>query len=139
MDDIQIEPRDVKQRLDRGDKFLFVDVRELWEFQTTKIEGATLIPLGQIPGSLAEFEKAADVVLFCHHGMRSLDAAAWLRSQGIAGARSMNGGIERWSVRNRSSKCRGIRRDCGCGVIERTKQKARKMPKEKIKFLHKPT
>jgi rhodanese-related sulfurtransferase len=98
MDDIQIEPRDVKQRLDRGDKFLFVDVREPWEHQTTKIEGATLIPLGQIPGSLAEFEKAADVVLFCHHGMRSLDAAAWLRSQGIAGARSMNGGIERWSV-----------------------------------------
>ena len=98
MDDIQIEPREVKQRLDRRDKFLFVDVREPWEFQATRIEGATLIPLGQIPGSLNEFEKAGDVVLFCHHGMRSLDAAAWLRAQGVEGARSMNGGIERWSI-----------------------------------------
>ena len=98
MDDIQIEPRDVKQRLDRGEKFLFVDVREPWEHQTTKIDGANLIPLGQIPGSLTEIETAGDVILFCHHGMRSLDAAAWLRAQGVTGARSMNGGIDRWSV-----------------------------------------
>jgi rhodanese-related sulfurtransferase len=98
MDDIQIEPRDVRQRLDRGETFLFVDVREPWEHQTAKIEGAKLIPLGQIPGSLAEFENAEDVILFCHHGMRSLDAAARLRAHGVAGARSMNGGIERWAV-----------------------------------------
>jgi rhodanese-related sulfurtransferase len=98
MDDMQIEARDVKQRLDRGEKFLFVDVREPWEHQTAKIEGAKLIPLGQIPGNLAELEKAGEVILFCHHGMRSLDAAAWLRAQGVAGARSMNGGIERWAV-----------------------------------------
>jgi rhodanese-related sulfurtransferase len=90
MDDIQIEPRDVRQRLDRGETFLFVDVREPWEHQTAKIEGAKLIPLGQIPGSLAEFENAEDVILFCHHGMRSLDAAAWLRARGVPGARSMN-------------------------------------------------
>jgi len=98
MDDIQIEPREVKQRIDRGEKFLFVDVREPWEHQATRIEGAKLIPLGQIPNSLQEIESAEDVILFCHHGMRSLDAAAWLRAQGVSGARSMNGGIDRWSV-----------------------------------------
>jgi rhodanese-related sulfurtransferase len=98
MNDIQIEPRDVKQRLDRGEKFLFVDVREPGEHQICNIECAKLIPLGQIPASLAELEEAGDVVLFCHHGMRSLDAAAWLRSRGVEGARSMSGGIERWAA-----------------------------------------
>ncbi|MGA8073759.1 MAG: rhodanese-like domain-containing protein [Candidatus Acidiferrales bacterium] len=98
LENIEITPREVKEHLERGDKFLFVDVREPWEHQTAHIEGAKLIPLGQIPASLAEIEAAGEVVIFCHHGMRSLDAAAWLRSQGVEGARSMTGGIERWAV-----------------------------------------
>lgn len=98
LDNIEISPREVKERRDRGEKFLFVDVREPWEHQTTHIEGAKLIPLGQISSSLQELEAAGDVVFFCHHGMRSLDAAAWLRSQGVESARSMAGGIERWST-----------------------------------------
>lgn len=95
---IEVAPREVKELLDAGRKFLFVDVREPWEHQTSRIEGATLIPLREIPGNLARFEDADEIVLFCHHGMRSLDAAAWLRSQGVEGARSMTGGIERWST-----------------------------------------
>ena len=98
LDNIEITPQEVKRRRDCGERFLFVDVREPWEHQTAHIEGAKLIPLGQIPASLAEIEAAGDVVIFCHHGMRSLDAAAWLRSQGVEGARSMSGGIERWAV-----------------------------------------
>jgi rhodanese-related sulfurtransferase len=95
---MEIAPREVKQLLDGGREFLFVDVREPWEYQTSRIEGATLIPLREIPANLARFENADEIVLFCHHGMRSLDAAAWLRSQGVEGARSMAGGIERWST-----------------------------------------
>lgn len=98
LDNIEISPREVKERRDGGEQFLFVDVREPWEHQTAHIEGAKLIPLGQIPASLPELEAAGDVVCFCHHGMRSLDAAAWLRAQGVEGARSMSGGIERWST-----------------------------------------
>jgi rhodanese-related sulfurtransferase len=98
LENIEITPREVKERLDRGEKFAFVDVREPWEHQTAHIEGSQLIPLGQIPAKFGELEAGGDVVLFCHHGMRSLDAAAWLRSQGVEGARSMSGGIERWSV-----------------------------------------
>ncbi len=80
-------------------KFFFVDVREQWEYDTSRvIGGSTLIPLREIPANLARFEEADSVVLFCHHGMRSLDAAAWLRSQGVEGARSMSGGIERLAV-----------------------------------------
>jgi len=95
---IEVSPQEVKQRLDRGEKFLFVDVREPWEYETTRIEGSKLIPMREIPTNLAELESAEDVILFCHHGMRSLDAAAWLRSQGVEAARSMTGGIDRWST-----------------------------------------
>ncbi|HYL45819.1 MAG TPA: rhodanese-like domain-containing protein [Candidatus Limnocylindrales bacterium] len=95
---IEITPREVSEQLARGGKFLFVDVREKWEHDVSRIEAAMLIPLREIPANLARLEEADEVVLFCHHGMRSLDAAAWLRSQGVAGARSMVGGIERWSV-----------------------------------------
>jgi rhodanese-related sulfurtransferase len=98
LENIEILPRDVKARMDRGEHFLFIDVREPWEHQTAHIEGAKLIPLGQIRASFGELDVDGDVVLFCHHGMRSLDAAAWLRSQGVEGARSMTGGIERWAV-----------------------------------------
>jgi len=96
--DIEIAPRDVKGKLARGEKFAFVDVREAWEYDTSRIEGSILIPLREIPGNLETLRNAGEIVLFCHHGMRSLDAAAWLRSQGIEGARSMVGGIERWAV-----------------------------------------
>lgn len=98
MDDLQIEPREVKQRLDRGEKFLLVDVRESWEFDVCRLPGAKLVPLGSVASSLALFDEAEEVVIYCHHGRRSLDAAVWLRQQGVEGARSMAGGIERWSA-----------------------------------------
>jgi adenylyltransferase/sulfurtransferase len=88
----------VKDMLARGEKLFFVDVREKWEYDTTHIEGSVLIPLRDIPANLARLEAASELVLFCHHGMRSLDAAAWLRAQGVEGARSMAGGIDRWSA-----------------------------------------
>ena len=103
LDNIEITPGQVKERLDREEPFVFVDVREPWERDTSYIAGSVLIPLREIPAHVGEFEDANEIVLYCHHGMRSLDAAAWLRSQGIAGARSMAGGIDRWSVEVDSS------------------------------------
>jgi rhodanese-related sulfurtransferase len=95
---IEITPGDTKELLARNAKVLFVDVREQWEYDTAHIEGSILIPLREIPGNLQRIEKSEQVVIFCHHGMRSLDAAAWLRSQGVEAARSMAGGIDRWST-----------------------------------------
>jgi rhodanese-related sulfurtransferase len=95
---MEVAPREVKDMLGRGEKILFVDVREPWEYQTSHIEGSVLIPLREIPTNLPRLEAAEEVVLFCHHGMRSMDAAAWLRSQGVQGARSMAGGIDRWAT-----------------------------------------
>jgi len=97
MDILEITPLEVRQMFDRLDDFLLVDCREPWEFQTCRIEGAQLIPMGTIPAHLPELDAAKDVVVYCHHGRRSLDVVAWLRGQGVEGARSMAGGIERWS------------------------------------------
>ncbi len=78
---IEVTPREVSARLERGEKFLFVDVREKWEHEASHIEGSVLVPMREIPGNLQRLAGQGDVVLFCHHGMRSLDVAAWLRSQ----------------------------------------------------------
>ena len=96
VDELEITPKDVKARIDRGEKLVLVDVREPWEHQLCRIEGAKLVPLGSL--GLQTLPDVDEVICYCHHGMRSLDAAAWLRFQGIARAKSLAGGIERWSV-----------------------------------------
>lgn len=97
MDDLQISVQEVNARIARGEKLLLVDVREPWEFALSKLPHATLIPLGSLPANLDALRDAEEVICYCHHGMRSLDAAVWLRQQGVEQAKSMTGGIERWS------------------------------------------
>ena len=84
--------------LNGSDKLLLVDVREPWEYDLCKIPGAKLIPLGTLPAMLNSLLDADEVICYCHHGIRSLDAAVWLRQQGVESAKSMAGGIERWSL-----------------------------------------
>ena len=98
MDDMQISAKEVNERVGRGDKLLLIDVREQWEYDLAKIPGAKLIPLGTLPANLNALLDADEVICYCHHGMRSLDAAVWLRQQGVESAKSMAGGIERWSL-----------------------------------------
>jgi len=98
MDDLEITPADVKARLDRGEKVHLVDVREPWEYDLCRIEGAKHVPLGSLAASLQTLPDVDEVICYCHHGIRSLDAATWLRFQGIERAKSLAGGIERWSL-----------------------------------------
>lgn len=80
---------------------LLVDVREPAEFAIAKIPGAELIPMGSVPAQLQRLEGAADdaiVVVFCHHGVRSLQVVNWLRQQGVENCQSMAGGIDLWSM-----------------------------------------
>ncbi|HTC42598.1 MAG TPA: rhodanese-like domain-containing protein [Candidatus Acidoferrales bacterium] len=98
MNDLEILPSDVKQRLDRGEKMMLIDVREPDEYAICHIEGAILIPMGTIPANLQKLDTDEDVICFCHHGMRSMDVANWLRAQGVKSAKSMAGGIDRWSL-----------------------------------------
>jgi len=98
MDSLEITPADVKARLDQGEKLILIDVREPWEFALCRIEGAKHLPLGALAANLNTLPDVDEVICYCHHGMRSLDAATWLRFQGIERAKSLAGGIERWSV-----------------------------------------
>src|SRR5258708_34227338 len=98
MDELEIAPKDVKARLDHGEKLFLVDVREPWEHQLCRIEGAKLVPLGSLAASLQTLPGVDGGICYCHHGMGSLDAAAWLRFQGIEKAKSLAGGIERLYV-----------------------------------------
>ncbi len=76
-----------------------VDVREPWEFGVAKIAGSLLMPMGDVPSRAhQEFDPDERLVIFCHHGQRSLNVAAWLRNQGFEQAQSLRGGIEAWAA-----------------------------------------
>ena len=77
---------------------MLIDVREPWEYQLCRIEGAKLMPMGTIPANLQQLDGDEQVICYCHHGQRSLEVAAWLRAQGVEQAQSLAGGIERWSL-----------------------------------------
>jgi rhodanese-related sulfurtransferase len=95
---LEITPADVKRRLDSGEKLRLIDVREPHEHQMARIEGGDLIPMRSVPQSLEALRgEQAPLVVFCHHGMRSLQVVNWLREQGVEECSSMTGGIDRWS------------------------------------------
>ena len=97
----EITPQEVQQRLDAGDKLMLIDVREPGEFQQARIEGAELIPMRSVPAGLPHLEAQAEdalLVVYCHHGVRSLNVVNWLREQGVSACQSMAGGIDRWSL-----------------------------------------
>jgi len=93
-----ITPRELKERFDRGDQPFLLDVREPWEYKLAKIDGSELIPLATLPQSLAKLDRNADIVAYCHHGMRSADAAGFLIQQGFRNVKNLVGGIDAWSV-----------------------------------------
>ena len=98
MSELEITPVELKKKLDAGEKMLLIDVREPWEHQTCRIEGARLIPMRNIPANLQSLDVEEPVICYCHHGMRSLDVAVWLQKQGVESARSLAGGIDKWSA-----------------------------------------
>ena len=96
---IEIDIAAVKNRLDSGDEFAFVDCREEDEYQIAKIEGTVLVPLSQLQAKAQVLEEMRDrdIIIHCHHGGRSLQLAQMLRANGFEKAQSMAGGIDQWS------------------------------------------
>jgi adenylyltransferase/sulfurtransferase len=92
-----IDALELKQKIDRGDKFLLLDVREPHEYQIARIPGSTLIPLGDLPKRLNELDKDADIVAQCKSGGRSQKAVDLLKQSGFQHVRNMTGGITAWS------------------------------------------
>ncbi len=93
-----ITPKDLKSRLDKGDKLVLVDVREPWEHALAKLDGSVLIPLATLPQSLDKLDRNAEIIAYCHHGMRSGDATGFLLQQGFPNVKNLIGGIDAWSV-----------------------------------------
>ena len=96
--DYEITPEEVKVKLDAAESFTLLDVREPWEFETARIDGAKLMPMGDVPSRAhQELDPEEHVVVLCHHGVRSMNVTAWLRQQGFEKVQSMRGGIDAWS------------------------------------------
>ena len=96
----QILAQDVKAKLDAGEPVLLLDVRNEDEYAYCRLEGSVLIPLGELMGRVEEVDvrDGALVVVYCHHGVRSLSGAAILARAGIDNAVSLSGGIDAWSL-----------------------------------------
>ncbi len=95
----QMSPQDLKERLDAGENLFLLDVRESWEFDAAKIEGSHLLPLGQLSQRVGEIQKDKDVVVICHHGIRSQHGAQILAASGFDSVYNLSGGIDAWSLR----------------------------------------
>ena len=96
-EELTIHPNELKYMVDSGRNFVLLDVREEWEYQLVHIEGAVSIPLGELPKRFGELSPVDEIVVYCHHGMRSLDAAYLLQQLGFKSVLSVVGGIDRWA------------------------------------------
>jgi rhodanese-related sulfurtransferase len=95
---IQCTAQQLQQRLQNKDDLLLLDVREPNEFIYAHIEGSQLIPLRQLPEQLQELNPDQDIVLICHHGMRSQQACQFLAQHGFTRLFNLQGGIDAWSI-----------------------------------------
>jgi rhodanese-related sulfurtransferase len=94
-----ITPRELAAWFDdrSREKPVLLDVREPWEYERARIEGATLIPMRELPARIAQLEAESDTVAICHHGGRSMQAAMYLEKQGFKRVHNLVGGIDAWS------------------------------------------
>jgi rhodanese-related sulfurtransferase len=76
---------------------VLLDVREPWEYEKARIAGSRLVPMGEIPGRKDEIDSAADIVVICHHGGRSMQVAMFLEKNGFAKVHNLTGGVDSWS------------------------------------------
>jgi rhodanese-related sulfurtransferase len=102
---VQISPEELKRRLDSGDRLTLLDVREEFERSICSISAATAtdlnVPMNEIPGQFEEIREASEagpLVVYCHHGVRSMVAARWLASRGVD-CLNLTGGIDVWTDR----------------------------------------
>jgi adenylyltransferase/sulfurtransferase len=93
----EIDPVEVKAKMDRGERFVLIDVREPHEYQICRIPGARLIPLGELPRRVHELDSADEIIAHCRSGVRSAKAVDFLRQAGFRKVKNLKGGILAWS------------------------------------------
>jgi rhodanese-related sulfurtransferase len=97
---LDVDVSEVKRLVDQGEELVLLDCRERHEYDTVRLEGARLFPVREIPARMGELEPLNDrhIVVYCHHGIRSLYVTQWLRQNGFPKAQNMQGGIDAWSL-----------------------------------------
>ena len=94
----QLSPIELKKLLDAGRSLVLLDVRESEEVALVRLDGSVHIPMGDIPGRVHELDPDADIVVYCHHGIRSANVAAFLKHRDFASVANLSGGIDAWSL-----------------------------------------
>jgi rhodanese-related sulfurtransferase len=97
-DEIQLTVQEVQERLNGPNPPKLLDVRQLAEYEIAHLPGAILATEAVVNDVLQNWDKSQDIVCVCHHGIRSLNAAQFLRQQGFTRVRSMKGGLDAWSL-----------------------------------------
>lgn len=92
-----ITPRRLKERLAAGENLELLDVREPWEFELTRIEGSRLIPMNHLPDRISELDPDAEIVVICHHGLRSANVTQALERSGFPNVSNLEGGLDAYS------------------------------------------
>ena len=94
----QLTVSELKTRLTQpGAKPVLLDVREGWELKICALPGAVHIPMGQVPERTAELDPEQELVVVCHHGVRSLRVAHFLASRGFSKLYNLQGGVDAWA------------------------------------------
>jgi len=92
-----IRPEELRARLAQNEPIVLLDVRDLWETKLCRLENSTHIPIEEIEFRTGELDAADEIVVYCHHGIRSAAAAGYLRAQGFARAVNLAGGLDLWA------------------------------------------
>jgi adenylyltransferase/sulfurtransferase len=95
---MQLSASELKHRLESGERLVLLDVREPEEVAIVRIDGALHIPMGDIPARVHELDPQADIVVYCHHGMRSANVVAFLRNREFSSVANLDGGIDAWAA-----------------------------------------
>ena len=94
----EILPQDLKARLDKGDAVVLLDVREPEEVEIVQLLGSVHIPMGDIPGRLHELDPDKEIIVYCHHGVRSMRVAMFLAQHDFGQVKNLAGGIDTWAI-----------------------------------------
>jgi rhodanese-related sulfurtransferase len=92
-----IVPAELQKKIAAGEKLQMIDVREAWEFETARIQGSILIPMGDVARRISEIDPDSEIVVICHHGGRSMQVGALLERQGFSKITNLSGGVDAWA------------------------------------------
>ena len=95
----QIHPVELKAWLDdpQRRKPILLDVRESWEYERCHLDGAELLPMSSMPTRFGQIDPQREVVVICHHGVRSFHVARFLEHNGFPNVINLTGGVDAWA------------------------------------------